>query len=244
MTAARKKAAAAKEDTEKDVALKRARDERKVGLRDYGGKGGLSNLNDPKDPKRVTVVKATVLPEEDHDLTSAALPKSRIPPAPALQGQQASGGGEDMSVNEPQRGRERGEDAAPQAAQVFILERVIFQRPPPPRPPSPLLPPLPLPPLPPMPPLLRPLRPLRPRSPRLRQRRQVQRRRQTVPLVGNRSGVRLRQQPRRPLGPRRRRLGTQGARNSAPPRLLIAALPMRAIPAMLEAAPRAATAAI
>ena len=67
MTAARKKAAAAQEKTENDAALKRARDERKVGLRDYGGKGGLSNLNDPKDPKRVAVVKAIVLPGEDHD---------------------------------------------------------------------------------------------------------------------------------------------------------------------------------
>jgi len=67
MTAALKKAAAAKEETEKDTALKRARDERNVGLRDFGGKGGLSNLNDPKDPKHMTVVKAIVLPGEDHD---------------------------------------------------------------------------------------------------------------------------------------------------------------------------------
>ena len=105
----------------------RCQDERNVGIRDFGGKGGLSNLNDPKDPKHVTVVKAIVLPGEDHDLTSAALPKSRIPPAPAPQGQQASGGGEDMSVNKPQRGRERVEDAAPQAAQVLIVASVIFQ---------------------------------------------------------------------------------------------------------------------
>ena len=118
MTAARKKAAAAQEKTENDAALKRARDERNV--RDFGGKGGLSNSNDPKDPKHVTVVKAIVLPGGDHDLTSAALPKSRIPPALAPRGQQASGRGEDMSVNEPQRGRGRVEDAAPQAAQVFI----------------------------------------------------------------------------------------------------------------------------
>ena len=94
VTAARKKAAAAKEKKEKDAALKRARDERNAGLRDFGGKEGLSNLNDPKDPKRVPVVKAIVLPGEEIDLTSAALPKSRIPPAPAPQGQQTSGGGE------------------------------------------------------------------------------------------------------------------------------------------------------
>ena len=84
-------------------------------------------MNDPKDPKNVTVVKAIISPGEDHDLTSAALPKYRIPPAPAPQGQQASGGGEDISVNEPQRGRGRVEDAAPQAAQVFILASIIFQ---------------------------------------------------------------------------------------------------------------------
>ena len=72
------------------MALKRARDERNAGLRDFGGKGGLSNLNDPKDPKRVPEVKAIVLPGEEFDLTSAALPKYRIPPAPAPQGQQAS----------------------------------------------------------------------------------------------------------------------------------------------------------
>ena len=99
MTAARKKTAAAKEETEKDAALKRARGERNAGLRDFGGKGDLPNLNDPKDPKHVAVVKAIVLPGEYRDLTSVALPESRIPPAPAPQGQQASGGGEDLGVN-------------------------------------------------------------------------------------------------------------------------------------------------
>jgi len=122
MTAARKKAAAAKEKTEKDAALKRARDERNVGLRDFGGKGGLSNSNDPKD-RSTTVVKAIALSGEDHDFTSAALPKSQIPPALALQGQQASGGGEDTSFNEPQRGRGRVEDAAPHGAFTGALAR-------------------------------------------------------------------------------------------------------------------------
>ena len=103
MTAAQKKAAAEKEKKKEDAALKRTRDERNAGLRDFGGKGGLSNLNDPKDPKRLPVAKAIVLPGEGPDLTSAALPKSRIPPAPAPQGQQASGGNEDMNSSEDEK---------------------------------------------------------------------------------------------------------------------------------------------
>ena len=87
------------------MALKRTRDERNAGLRDFGGKGGLSNLNDPKDPKRVPVAKAIVLPGEGPDLTSA----------PAGAGAAGPAGQRRQRGHELQRGREGG-DAAPPAA--------------------------------------------------------------------------------------------------------------------------------
>ena len=86
--AAPKKGAAAAEKKKKEVAAKkRARHLRNAGLVDFGGKGSLPSLNDPRDPKRVSVVKAVASPLEeammnssdDEDEEEAPTPTRRLP---------------------------------------------------------------------------------------------------------------------------------------------------------------------
>jgi len=135
--AAPEKGAAAAEKKKKEVAEKRrALHLRNAGLVDFGGKGGLSSLNAPKDPKRVPVVKAVDSPlgetmmNSSDDEEEAPAPTRRLPllrrraPAPS------SGDESDHEVATPPHGTSVSNYEAPTPPRGISVKVFLVDEPP------------------------------------------------------------------------------------------------------------------